>query len=93
MKETQRFKNPQWLAQPAESFWEDSERRRWIQFYNESISHILKNLGLIDDIQADSLAKNLWHSANADEKIIEHQLRKYKEYKSLQDDIQKFVFA
>lgn len=93
MNQARRYQNPQWLTQPAEHFWKDSERRKWSQLYNESISHMLKSLGLIGDNNALSLAKNLWHSANADEQTIQIQLQKYKEYKSLREDTERLLFA
>ena len=93
MNTKHRYRNPQWLAKPAEESWTDFERRRWMQFYNESISPVLVKLGLKEDNKALFLAKNLWYSANADEQTIKNQLEKYKADKVLKEDVQRAVFA
>lgn len=87
-----RYNNPQWLTQPSEAFWGDSEKMKWRQFYNENISHVLKALGLLEDPKAQALAQNLWHSAKADAEEIRQELQSYKDHKKIQEDVQKMHF-
>lgn len=91
MGQTRRYRNPHWLNSPVDSLLKDSERMQWSKFYNECISPMLKNMGLVGDKTALEFAEKLWYSANADEQTIKAELKKYKEYKQLQEDIKTFA--
>lgn len=88
-----RYNNPRWLAKPVESFWKDSEKKKWQQFYNESVWAILNELGLLEDEKAHALAKNLWYSANEGEDAIKRELIAYKELKNAEEDVRKMTFV
>lgn len=84
-----RYNNQQWLTKTSEAFWDDREKRKWCQFYNEKIRDILMELSLNEDENAQIFAKNLWHLAKADAEEISKELEEYKNYKKLQEDVQR----
>lgn len=93
MGQTIQYRNPHWLNSSVDSLLKDGELMKWNKFYNECISHMLKNMGLVGDKTALAFAKKLWYSANADEQTIKAELQNYKEYKQMQEDINTFAFV
>ena len=75
----ERYKDPNWLKEPSDVFWEDSEISKWCDSAQYTVISIIKELQIGNYSQpgkerdnywnAYYLGKNLWYNGATEEEI------------------------